>query len=157
MALPLIAGGAAAGLGTVGALSSFFGKKSQASEMRRQARERLRGEQATDNATLGKARVAAGASSGVAFESTSLQDWISAMDAEFTRTEQFTYRTGMKAAAATDRAAAWGLIGDLGSTFTSFASANNWFRSAPTTGLAPGLGGMTDRPGYSNVPSYLVR
>lgn len=136
----------AAGLGVVGAFGSFFGKRSQAREMRRQTREQVRGLQAQNNTTLGTARVGAGGS-GLEFESTSLQDWLGAMDAEFTRNEKELLRSGMKAASAVSSSAGWGLLGDLGGTMMQFGAANNWFRQPPGV---PGGGG-------SGVPYYLAK
>ncbi len=139
-----IAAGASAGLGVVKGLSSFFGARSQARELRRQTRETVRRMQADNNATLGEARVAAGASSGLTYESTSLQDWLTAMDTEFTRQEQDTLRTGMRSARSMERAATWGLIGDLGGTMLQYGAANNWWREKPQnggTGSVSPLGG----------------
>ncbi len=126
----------AAGLGVVGAFGSFFGKRSQAREVRRQTREQVRRLQADNNQTLGGARVA-GAGSGIEFESTSLQDWLGAMDSEFTRQEQEVLRSGMKAASSVSSAAGWGLLGDLGGTMMQFGQANNWFRQPPAAPGAP--------------------
>ena len=67
-------------------------------------REQVRRMQADNNTTLGSARVAAGAS-GVEYESTTMQDWLSAMDSEMTRQEKELLRSGMKAASATQSAA----------------------------------------------------
>lgn len=141
MANPLAIG--AAGLGAVGAFGSFFGKKDQAGEMRRQAREELRRDQAKNNATLGTARAAAGAS-GVEYTSTSLQDWLTTMDEEFTRAEQWGFRSKMKEASAMDSGALFGLIGDLGGTAMQYGAANNWFRPQQP-------------PTSPSVPYYLAR
>ncbi len=135
---------ASAGFGVASALGSFFGKRSQAKELRLQTLEQVRRDQATNNTTLGTARVRA-AGSGLEFESGSLQDWLKAMDDEFTRQEAWTRRTGMKAARSVSNAATWGLIGDLGGTMMSFGQANNWFRQPP----APGGGG--------GVPYYIAK
>lgn len=142
---------AGAGLGVVGAFGSFFGKRDQAEELRRQAREQLRREQASNNQTLGTARVRAAAGSGgggLEFGSTSLQDWLTAMDQEFTRQEQWNFRVGMKQASALESSALWGLIGDLGGTMTQFGAANNWWKPSPD---ALGSGAP------SSVPYYLAK
>lgn len=138
------------GLGVVKGLGSFFGARSQAKELRRQTRETVRRMQGENNATLGQARVAAGASSGVTYESTSLQDWLSAMDAEMTRQEQDTLRAGLRSARSMERAAWWNLAGDLGSTVMQAGAMNNWWRQKPgESGSGGGSGGGSSSGGLS--------
>jgi hypothetical protein len=146
--LPLAIAGA--GLGVASAFGSFFGGRDRAAEMRAQTREQVRRDQLGHNVTVGTARVR-GAGSGIDFESTSLQDYLTAMQDEFKRQEDWTLRTGMKQASAMQASAAWGLIGDLGGTMTQFGAANNWWQSAPSAAGAAGAGAS------SGVPYYLAR
>jgi hypothetical protein len=143
--LPLAIAGA--GLGVAGAFGSFFGKKAQAAEMRRQTLEQVRRDQFQHNTTVGQARTL-GAGSGIEYESASLQDYLKNMHDEFKRQEQWTLRSGMKQASAVSSSALFGLIGDLGGTMTQFGAANNWFQSAPA---AAGAGAS------SGVPYYLAK
>jgi hypothetical protein len=114
-----------------GSLASYFGRQDQARLMRRETDEQVRRFEAGAEQRIGMAR-AAGAASGIEFESRSLQDHLGAMTEEFRRQAQWMREPGYRQARGTDQASTFGLIGDLGGAMLGFGAANNWWRGTPT-------------------------
>jgi hypothetical protein len=120
---------AAAGLGlnAIGALAAYRGRDEQARQMRAETDEELRRFKLQSAGRVGMAR-AAGAASGIEFESGSLQNYLSAMTTEFARQADWMKRAGYQRAAAGKSAAGFGLVSDLGSSLFNFGAANNWWK-----------------------------
>lgn len=116
-----------AGVGLVGGLASFFGKQAQSDAMRAQMEEQLRRQKLEDERRLGMA-TAAGMSSGIEGDSGSLQGYLAAMKAEMERQRAWTRSAGLTNAGNVGKAAGWGLLTDIGSTFNSYAKDNNYWR-----------------------------
>jgi hypothetical protein len=118
---------AALGLSAFGSLSKYYGSQEQAGRLRSQTEEQIRRMRLGQEQQLGQA-AAAGAGSGVEFESASLQQHLGAMQAEFTRQRDWLAKTGGQQASDISSAGELGLIGDLGGSLFSFGQANNWWR-----------------------------
>lgn len=117
-----------AGLGLVGGVFSYLGKQSQVAAMRAQAEEELRRRKMQDAQVLGQA-TAAGAASGVDFESTSLQSYLGSMQAEMKRQQEWQRKSAATNAGNMSTASTVGLFTDMGGTLSSFAKANNYWRT----------------------------
>jgi hypothetical protein len=118
---------ASLGLSAIEAGASFLGRQEQARQMRRETDEEVRRFQRQADFRLGAAR-AAGAASGIEFESRSLQDYLGDMTSEFQRQAQWMRDAGYRKAAGVDQASTFGLVSDLGGSMFSFGAANNWWR-----------------------------
>jgi hypothetical protein len=117
-----------AGVGLVGGLSKYFGGQATADAMRRQAAEELRRKKLQDAQVFGQA-TAAGAASGIDFqESTGLQSYLTEMQTEMRRQQEYMRRAGATNAGNVSSAAGFGLFTDLGSTLSSYAKDNNYWR-----------------------------
>lgn len=119
-----------AGVGLLGGISKYLGSQAQADAMRAQKEEELRRKKLQDAQVLGQA-TAAGAASGIEFDSTSLQGYLGEMKAEMVRQQEWQRRAASTNAGNVSAAGAFGLVGDLGSTISSFAKDNNYWRGAP--------------------------
>lgn len=124
--------GISLGLGALSAGTSWFARQSEAKALRAQTEEQVRRMQARNAQTLGQG-TAAGAASGVEFDSGSLQSHLSAMSEEFRRQEDLVRQAGMASADATSLAGSLGLVTDLGGALFKYGSDNNWFRTAQLT------------------------
>ena len=118
---------AALGMSALGAVSSYFGKQSQAERLRAQTEEQQRRMRLAQEQQLGYAQ-AAGAASGVELESTSLQQHLASMSAEFQRQREWAQKVGDQTASDISSAGTFGLISDLGGSLYGFGKANNWWR-----------------------------
>lgn len=116
-----------AGLGLASGIFKFMGSQAQADAMRAQRAEELRRKKLADAALLGEA-TAAGASSGVEFDSSSLQGYLGAMKAEMQRQQDWMARAGDTNAGNVSLAGTFGLLSDVGGTLSSYAKANNYWR-----------------------------
>lgn len=116
-----------AGVGLLGGLSRYFGSQEQARRMRAQTDEQIRRMRAQQDQQLGLAR-AAGAASGIEFESPSLQLHLDNMSAEFQRQRDWLAKTGAQGSSDVSSAGTFGLISDLGGSLYGFGKANNWWR-----------------------------
>jgi hypothetical protein len=123
---------ASLGLGALGAASNFFGRKESARLMRGETDEEVRRFHEQGLQRIGQA-TAAGAASGVEFESKSTQDYLAKMTDEFRRQEQWMRDSGYRRADAVDTSSYLGLAGDLGSSMFQYGSANNWWRTPSLT------------------------
>jgi hypothetical protein len=120
-----------AGVGLVGGLSRYFGGNAQADAMRRQAAEELRRKKLQDAQVFGQT-TAAGAASGIDFqESTGLQSYLTSMQAEMRRQQEFMRRSAATNASNVQTAAGFGLLTDLGGTLSNYAKDNAYWRGAP--------------------------
>lgn len=117
-----------AGVGLLGGVFSYLGKQSQAQAMRAQAEEELRRRKMADAQTLGQA-TAAGAASGIEFESGSLQNYLGSMRAEMQRQQEWQRRAGAANASNVSTAATLGLVTDFAGTLDSYARSNNYWRA----------------------------
>jgi hypothetical protein len=119
--------GAAAGMGLVGGALGWIGHRAQASAMRDQTAEELRRRRAADAQKLGQATAAAGAS-GVESGSASLSTYLTSMQEEMQRQQEWARSAGATNASAMDAAGGLGFFTDLGSTLSGYAKANNYWR-----------------------------
>lgn len=127
MALPLFA--AAAGIQAASSVGSWWLSRDRARLQRRETDEQLRRFNAEAEQRLGMAR-AAGAASGVEFESESLQNYLDSMSTEFRRQAEWMRRAGYRGARITEQAGNFGLVSDLGSSMIRFGQSNNWWRGS---------------------------
>ncbi len=118
--------GALAG-GVIGGALGFFGAQAKSARIRAQTEEQLRRTKLQQEQQLGYAQ-AAGAASGVEYDSPSLQLHLASMSAEFQRQRDWLAKTGAQQAGDISSAGTAGLVGDLGGTLFSFGKANNWWR-----------------------------
>lgn len=124
--------GISLGLGALSAGRSWYAKQSEASALAEQGGEQLRRLRAQHAQTLGQGR-AAGAASGIEFDSGSLQTHLSAMAEEFRRQEDLVRRASQGGVAATTLAGSLGLVSDLGGALFKYGSDNNWFKTPQLT------------------------
>jgi hypothetical protein len=115
-------------LSAISAGASLISAFGQSSAQRRQTDEQVRRMQAQAAQTVGTTQ-AAGAASGIEFDSNSLQAHLAAMKAEFERQATWTRRAGYAAADATAISGVLGAGGDLGGSLFRFGAANNWFKT----------------------------
>jgi hypothetical protein len=118
-----------AGLGALGGIFSWMGSQDQAAKMRAQAEEELRRKKAADEQRLGVA-TAAGMASGVEADSPSLQAYLSSMQAEMKRQQDWMRKAGAANAGAVSTAGDIGLFTNLGGTLFNYAKQNNWWKGA---------------------------
>lgn len=119
---------AALGTGLLKGGFSLMAGSEAATRKRRAVEEASRRLRLDHERTLSTTR-AVGAASGVAFESASLQTYLTTMTDEFRKQEDFTRKAGLDEASALQDAAGINLFSDtLGSLF-SFGARNNWFKS----------------------------
>jgi hypothetical protein len=116
-----------AGVGALAGVFSYLGKQGQADAMARQAAEELRRKKLQDEQVFGQATAGA-AASGADFESSSLQGYLGEMKAEMLRQQEWQRRAGATNAGNVSTAGTFGLVSDLGSTLSSFAKDNNYWR-----------------------------
>jgi hypothetical protein len=128
-AIPGIGTAIGAGVGLLGGIFSYLGKQNQADAMRRQQAEELRRKKLQDAQVLGQA-TAAGAASGVEFDSSSLQGYLGTMKSEMGRQLAWQAAAGSDNASNVDTASMFGLITDLGSTLNGYAKDNRYWRGA---------------------------
>jgi hypothetical protein len=121
--------GLALGLQGASAAYSWWNSREQAKQQRRETDEAVRRFDGEFQQRLGAAR-AAGAASGIEFESVSLKTHLAGMQDEFAREVQWMREAGASGAKATERAGDFGLVGDLGAAVFGYGNANNWWRGA---------------------------
>lgn len=118
---------AALGVGAASAAGSWWLSRERSRLQRAETDEQLRRFDAEAEKRLGMAR-AAGAASGVEFESGSLQTYLGEMAAELRRQVEWMRKAGYAGARITDQAGTFGLVSDLGSSLFRFGQSNNWWR-----------------------------
>ncbi|SRR6266540_1166542 len=123
--------GLALGLQGASAAYSWWRSRDQASQQRAETAESLRRFEEESKRRLSTAR-AAGAASGIEFESGSIQDSLAKMSAEFGRQAEWIRTAGDRKASSTEMAGNFGLVGDLGGALFGYGNANNWWRDAPS-------------------------
>lgn len=123
---------AAAALQGASSIASLNASQEQGRMMRRETDEELRRTTLANQQRLGAAR-AAGAASGVEFESKSLQDYLSAMDTEFRREQDWMRKAGTFRARQVEAAGVWSLVGGLGGSAMSYGASNNWWQSSKSS------------------------
>lgn len=116
-----------AGLGLASGVFSYLGKQAQADAMRAQKEEELRRQKLKNEQVLGEA-TAAGAASGIEFDSASLQGYLGNMKAEMARQLEWSRRSGSTNAGNVDAASTFGLLTDIGGTFSNLAKDNRYWR-----------------------------
>lgn len=119
---------AAAAIQAGSAIAQGIGQGAQAGELRRQAREQARRMRLEHAVTLGESDVAAGAS-GVDMGSESLTKIMADMTAEFKRQENWLIDTAGREASSMERSGLFQAFTGIGSSVTSYAANNNWFRT----------------------------
>lgn len=107
---------------------SFTAGLDAAAQKRRETAEAVRRLRIHNERVLGQAKLA-GASSGVEYESASLQTYLTTMANEFRAEESWMMKAGLKGASAMEQAAGFGAVADIGSSIFQFGSANNWFQT----------------------------
>lgn len=122
----------ALGVGLVNAGLSIKSGLDAASLKRQAAREAARRLKLSHDQVIGEA-TARGAASGVEFESSSLQTYLSTMTNEFRWQESYALKASMEEANALERSALWGGLGDAAGSMFSYGAQNNWFKK-PTVG-----------------------
>jgi hypothetical protein len=117
-------------------------QRQQADLQRQTTDEQVRRATAGAEQQMGLGRAAA-AASGLDFNSTSLQGYLSAMNTELRAQIDWTRQAGYAQADAMQRGADlsssannWAAAGDIGSTLFKFGASNGWFR--PTAPAKPG-------------------
>lgn len=116
------------GVQLAGAGLSWWQRRQMADAQRAAARESERRFRAEGERRLGTARVGA-AASGFDPTSASLTDYLAQMETEFERQAQWVRRSGQMQANATDTAATFGLISDIGSSVFQYGRNTNWGRT----------------------------
>lgn len=119
--------GALAGGLLGGALGFVTGQKKAALEQAA-LDEKLRRMKLEQDQVLGRT-TAAGAASGVEFDSTSLQGYLASMGAEFRAERSYASMMAKEGIDAASQANGFQLAGDIGSSLFRFGSANNWWRT----------------------------
>jgi hypothetical protein len=119
--------GIALGLQGASAAYSWWNSREQARQQRRETDEAVRRFEADAEKRLSGAR-AAGAASGIEFESSSLQTHLTVMRDELAREAAWMRENGATVSGATERAGDFQLVGDLGGALFSYGNANNWWR-----------------------------
>lgn len=117
-----------AGIGLATGLARYFSGQSQANAMREQEEEKLRRQRLQNAQVLGQAQ-AAGAASGVEYDSSSLQAYLTSMKSEMDRQLEFQRRAAKTNAGNVSTAAGIGLFTDLGQTFNQVAAMNNYWKT----------------------------
>lgn len=130
MALPFAIAAAGLGVGLAKTGFSLFSGLEAADRKRAAAREAARRLRLEHDYTLGAAR-AAGAASGIEFESASLQTYLTTMTDEFRRQEDFNLKAGLDEASAMETAAGFNAFTDTVGSLFSFGQSNNWFKTPP--------------------------
>lgn len=123
--------GAALGIQAVGAGLSWWQSQEQARQMRRETIEGVRRLRRQQNETRG-ATMAAGAASGIDFESGSLQDYLRSMTQEFRREAEWMRSAGFRSASALGASANLRLGTDIIGAMYAYGSANKWWQSPGT-------------------------
>ena len=116
-----------AGVGLAGGIFSWLGKRKQADALEAENREALRRRILQDQQVLGQA-TAAGAASGIEFDSTGLQTYLTSMRDEMKRQQEWQRRAGATNVSNMQYGANVGLFTDLGQTFSLFAKQNNYWK-----------------------------
>lgn len=117
-----------AGIGLIGGVASFLGKQDQARQLARENEEALRRKKAQDAQVFGAA-TAAGAASGIEFESGSLQNYLGVMQAEMRRQQEWMRQAGAAGVSALRSSAGFGLATDAFGALNGYAKANNYWRA----------------------------
>ena len=114
------------GIGLASAGASWWLGNQQAERQRDETEEKVRRMHLQNQQTLGKA-TAAGAASGFAFGSAGLQKYLTDMQAEFGKQENWALNAGMAEADATEQAAKWSFVTGAGRSGFDFAKNNNYW------------------------------
>lgn len=115
------------GLGLASAGASWWLGEQQADQQRADSAEQLRRFRLQHQQVLGEA-TARGGASGIEFSSEGLQGYLSAMQTEFGRQEQWMRQAGERQADATETAAKFGFLTGAAGSFNQYGAANNWWR-----------------------------
>ncbi len=118
----------ALGLGALKSGLDIFGGFQRADRMRRETDEMIRRFTLQGNRAVGKAQ-AAGAASGVEYDSGSLTAYLTNMTSEFRKQVDWMRQAGEAGASASELSGVFGGLGDLGGSIFNFGAANKWFRS----------------------------
>lgn len=109
---PTLSSYGATGMNVLGGVFSYFGKMQQAKAIRAQAKEEDRRQALSDAQTVGTA-VGLGAASGIEIGSTSLQTYLTAMQAEMAKRRGWALGAAGRSAGAMENAAALGAVTDV--------------------------------------------
>ena len=138
--------GAAAGA-VVGTVASLWGELDGSAQRKRETEEAVRRMKARQAQYLGVATSRA-AASGVEFDSSSIQTYLTGMADEFRRESEWAMKNGMRIADAETSASWLGAGAGLAKAGVDFAQSQNWFQSPSLDGLS---GGTTPAFGEFNL------
>lgn len=116
-----------AGIGLASGIAKYLGSRATSQAMVAQSAEELRRKKLRDASVLGETQ-AAGAASGVEYDSTSLQNYLTAMQTEMTRQQEYMRRSGATNAGNVAAAGGFGLVTDIASSMSTLAKQNNYWR-----------------------------
>ena len=114
-------------MGVLGAFSSLWSGFAQSDAIQKKAQEEQRRAHLEHSQVLGTTR-AVGASSGVEFSSVSLQNYLSTMDTEFRKQEQWALNAAQDQAGSILTASAFKAQSDIFKSAFDYGQASNWGR-----------------------------
>jgi hypothetical protein len=138
--------GAAAGA-VIGTVASLWGELDGSNQRRRETEEAVRRMKLRQEQYFGNA-VARSAASGVEFDSSTIQTYLTGMADEFRRESEWAMKNGMRIADAESTTAWLGAGAGLAKAGADFAQSQNWFQSPSLDGLS---GGTTPAFGEFNL------
>lgn len=123
---------ASLGLGILKAGYSYSAGMKAADQRKEGVLEAARRLRLENDYTLGAAR-AAGAASGVEYESASIQTYLGTMEREMRLQENLNTKAGLDEVSAMETAAKFNIFTDSVGSIFSFGKANNWFKTPSIT------------------------